>query len=222
MRFFLRNPEDYEPQVEFKPLVKLAEVEVVTGEENEEVMFKQRCRLYRFDGETKEWKEKGVGEMKVLKHKTNEHVYRILMRRDQVLKLCANHRVTRDLKLEIFNEKQVRWHAQDYSEQSDGRHELLSARFRLEEDAKKFKEEVERAQVAIEKGEAATPSSTTTSAKKEETKKPETNKCEGLKPSLSEMFKKDNKWTCDGCYVSNNNDVDKCVACGTLRKGGKI
>lgn len=135
--------------MEFKPIVKLAEVEVVTGEENEEAVFKQRCKLYRFVSDTKEWKEKGTGEIKVLKHKTN-NMYRILMRRDQVLKLCANHRITHDLKLEIYAEKQVRWHAQDYSEGSEGVHELLAAKFRNEEEAKKFKEEVEKAQKAIE------------------------------------------------------------------------
>lgn len=182
-------------------------------------MFKQRCKLYRFDAETKEWKEKGTGEMKVLKHKTNENVYRILMRRDQVLKLCANHRITRDLKLEIYNEKQVRWHAQDYSEGSEGKHELLAARFRAEEDAKKFKEEVEKAQEAVEKGSTSTPSSTTATPAAKPANE-EKNKCEGLKPALSELFKKSNMWTCDGCYVSNKDDVDKCVACATLRKGG--
>ena len=35
-------------------------VEVKTGEEDEEAVFKERCKLYRFVGETKEWKEKGV------------------------------------------------------------------------------------------------------------------------------------------------------------------
>lgn len=216
---FFSNPEDYEPQVDFKPLVKLAEVEVVTGEEDEEAVFKSRCKLYRFDPDLKEWKEKGVGELKLLKHRTNENVYRILMRRDQVLKLCANHRVTRDLKLELFNEKQVRWHAQDYSESGDGRHETLTAKFRLEEDAKKFKQEVERAQKVIETG--GDSGTTTTTATTTTTKKPETNnKCEGLKPSLSAMFNKGNKWECDACYVSNSNDIEKCVACGTLRKGG--
>lgn len=54
------NPEEYEPQVEFKPLVKLQEVETKTGEEDEDVLFKQRCKLYRFNNDLKEWKEKGL------------------------------------------------------------------------------------------------------------------------------------------------------------------
>ena len=147
--------------------------------------------------------------MKVLKYKSNENVYRILMRRDQVLKMCA---ITRDLKLKIYNEKQVRWHAQDYSEGSEGKHELLAARFRAEEDAKKFKEEVE-------KGSTSTPS-TTTATPAAKPANEEKNKCEEIKPALSELFKKSNMLTCDVCYVSNKDDVDKCVACATLRKGG--
>lgn len=64
-------------------------------------------------------------------------MHRILMRRDQVLKLCANHRITQDLKFEIYNEKQVRWHAEDYTE-GVGKHEMLAARFKHEEEAKQF------------------------------------------------------------------------------------
>ena len=54
------NPEEYVPQVDFKPLVKLQEVETRTGEEDEDVLFKQRCKLYRFNNDLKEWKEKGL------------------------------------------------------------------------------------------------------------------------------------------------------------------
>ena len=53
------NPEEFEPQVDFKPLVKLQQVETKTGEEGEEVLFSRRCKLFRFDLGTKEWKEKG-------------------------------------------------------------------------------------------------------------------------------------------------------------------
>jgi E3 SUMO-protein ligase RanBP2 len=201
------NPEEYEPQVDFKPIVKLNEVEVKTGEEDEEALFKQRCKLYRFSTETKEWKEKGAGEMKLLKHKTNQ-TYRILMRRDQVLKLCANHRVTSDLKLEIYNDKIVRWHAQDYSE-GEGKHEYLAARFKTDDEAKKFKAEVENAQNAIKNQPAVAVSVQAVPA--------QTNPCAGLKPSLSEMFKTKG-WTCTGCYVNNKETDAECVACSTKKE----
>ena len=53
------NPEDFEPQVDFKPLVKLQQVETKTGEEDEETLLKLRCKLFRFDLKAKDWKEKG-------------------------------------------------------------------------------------------------------------------------------------------------------------------
>lgn len=53
------NPEDFEPVVDFKPLVKLQQVETKTGEEDEDVLLKLRCKLFRFDLKAKDWKEKG-------------------------------------------------------------------------------------------------------------------------------------------------------------------
>jgi hypothetical protein len=160
--------------------VKLQEVEVRTGEEDEDAVFKQRCKLYRYMSDTNEWKEKGTGEIKLLSHKQNAGVFRLLMRRDQVLKLCVNHRITSDLKFEIFNEKQVRWHAEDYSEGGAGRHEMLAARFKNESDAKKFKEECENAQRVLQTV-SANPQ-----VKKEQ--QPAKDLCQGLKPSLSDML----------------------------------
>ena len=52
----------------------------------------RRAKLYRFEtsGDENEWKERGVGEVKILKH-GGRGTYRILMRRDKTLKICANH-----------------------------------------------------------------------------------------------------------------------------------
>jgi E3 SUMO-protein ligase RanBP2 len=199
--------------------VKLEEVEVKTGEEDEDVLFKARCKLYRFIAETKEWKEKGAGEIKVLKRKETTNVFRILMRRDQIFKLCANHRITSDIKLEIANEKQVRWHAQDYSEPGEGKHELLTAKFRHEDEAKQFKAEVEKAQVIL----ASEPSipQTDTNKATTATTSAATSSGAGSKPSLSEMFKKDKQWTCNACYVSNGDNLLKCLACQAVRTDGK-
>ncbi len=88
------NPKEYEPQVDFKPILALKEVEVKTVED---ILFKERCQLYIFDPETKEWKKKGVGEIKIFIHQESS-AYRVLTRRDQVLKLCANHRIYQKLK----------------------------------------------------------------------------------------------------------------------------
>ena len=211
-----QNPEEYVPQVDFKPLVKLNEVEVKTGEEDEDIEFKARCKLYRFNNDTKEWKEKGAGEIKILKRKGTTNVFRILMRRDQIFKLCANHRITSDLKFEIVNEKQVRWHVQDYSEPGEGKHELLTAKFRHEDEAKEFKAKAENAQRIL----ASEPRSTT-SETESVAATATTNVCAGLKPSLSEMFKKDKQWTCSGCYVNNSDSLLKCAACQAVRTDGK-
>lgn len=76
--------EEYEPNVAFEPVVPLpALVEVSTGEEDENVLFSDRAFLYRFVQDTKEWKEKGRGDMKILESKKTGRP-RLLMRREQV------------------------------------------------------------------------------------------------------------------------------------------
>ena len=57
-----------EPNIHFDALVTLPEVETKTGEEDETIIFNERAKLYRFDGN--QWKERGVGNMKILQHKT--------------------------------------------------------------------------------------------------------------------------------------------------------
>lgn len=54
---------------------------------NVQVLFCERAKLYRKAGG--EFKERGVGDIKILKQKDAEK-YRCLMRRDVVHKLCAN------------------------------------------------------------------------------------------------------------------------------------
>jgi E3 SUMO-protein ligase RanBP2 len=214
------NPEDYEPQFDFKPLVKLEEVEVKTGEENEDVIFKCRCKLFRFDSDNKEWKEKGVGDIKILKSKTSDSVYRILMRRDQVLKLCCNHRITNDIKPEISNEKQVRWQAEDYSE-GVSKHELLAAKFKNESDAKLFCRGVEDAQQKIKEIQN---NHNSKDEKAKVTPKPATTTTTTTSQnSLSDIFnKKNDSWNCTGCYAPNKNSDLKCACCSAVKPGATL
>ena len=49
-----------------------------------------RAKLFKFVRETSEWKERGTGDMRLLKHEENGKT-RLVMRRDKTLKVCANH-----------------------------------------------------------------------------------------------------------------------------------
>jgi Ran-binding protein 1 len=85
------DPENQEPDVEFAPVVHLTEkVDTKTNEELEEQTFKMRAKLFKFDRESREWKERGTGDVRLLKHKENGKT-RLVMRRDKTLKVCANH-----------------------------------------------------------------------------------------------------------------------------------
>ena len=85
------SAEDPEHDPHFEPVVPLPElVQVTTGEEDEEVTFKHRAKVFRFDKEAKQWKERGVGDIKILHHK-EKNTFRILLRRDQVHKIACNH-----------------------------------------------------------------------------------------------------------------------------------
>lgn len=76
------HTDDFVPTAEFKPVIPLPElVDVKTGEENSEVLFEHKAKLLRYDANTKEWKERGIGIMKLLKE---ENTARFVMRREQV------------------------------------------------------------------------------------------------------------------------------------------
>ena len=47
---------------QFQPVVQLQEVEVVSGEEDEDTWLDYKCKLYRIDGA--EWKERGLGQVR--------------------------------------------------------------------------------------------------------------------------------------------------------------
>ena len=115
-----------------------------TGEEDEEVLYSHRAKLFRFDINTKEWKERGLGDIKLLKHRQNKKL-RLVMRRDQILKLCLNHAVTSDLEVSAKDDKTWMWSAADYSE-GEIEYSQFACRFKTPEVAGEFKAAIERAQ----------------------------------------------------------------------------
>lgn len=131
----------YSPDVHYEPIVHLEKVEVVTLEENEDVLLELHAKLFRYDLTMREWKERGTGEAKILKHKeTGQH--RLLMRRDKTHKICCNHFILEDMELKPNCGSDRAWVWNTYADFADEetKNELLAIRFRTVEDTKKFKD----------------------------------------------------------------------------------
>ncbi|KAK0206726.1 RanBP1 domain-containing protein [Desarmillaria ectypa] len=140
--------KEEEADVHFEPVIKLTEqVDTKTMEEDEDVLFKMRAKLFRFDISSSEWKERGTGDVRLLAHKETKKV-RLVMRRDKTLKVCANHAITSDMRLQpnIGSDRSWVWKvAADYAE-SPPTAETLAIRFANSENAGQFKEKFEEAQ----------------------------------------------------------------------------
>ena len=195
----------------FEPIIPLPDkIHVKTGEEDEEVMFSHRAKLYRYVADDKQWKERGVGDIKLLKNRQSGKM-RVLMRRDQVLKICANHQITIDMKLQpnAGSDRSWVWSTlADFSEQ-ECKAEQLAVRFKSEDIAKQFKEKFEECQELLKN---QTPVKT---LEKEQAK-------EEVKDDLATKFKAaEGLWECDICMVRNDSDKVECAACGGLKPGAE-
>lgn len=136
---------------EYAPVVALEQVDTKTGEEDEEVLSSFRSKLFRFSKELTEWKERGTGEIRILKHNETNKI-RLLMRREKTLKICLNHYVNPSavLKENVGSDRSWVWHAVDYAD--DEKDEaLLAIRFRDSNDAKSFKEAYDSARDSMTK-----------------------------------------------------------------------
>ncbi|KAK2883434.1 hypothetical protein Q8A67_017071 [Cirrhinus molitorella] len=114
-------------------------VEIRSGEEDEEILFKEWAKLYCSDRTLKQWKERGVGDIMILFHPVKKR-YRVLMRTEQVQKVCADHTISPRIKLMPMNTlaNALMWTATDYSE-GDGKIEQLAAKFKTPELAESFR-----------------------------------------------------------------------------------
>ncbi|XP_065603127.1 E3 SUMO-protein ligase RanBP2-like [Cyrtonyx montezumae] len=119
--------------------------EPFTGEEAEKVPYSQRVKLFRFDPDRSQWKQRGAGSLKILENGVNVKV--VVMQREQVLKVCANHWRTTTVNLKVLSGsgKAWMWMACEFS---DGNAKLgqLAAKFRTAEQAEEFKQKFEECQ----------------------------------------------------------------------------
>ena len=138
------NPEE-EVKINPSDNCTLAKVEIKTGEEEEDLIFKTRAKLYRF--RESEWKERGTGDLKLLRHKKDKKI-RCILRQDKTLKIVANFIISEkplcELKPHQGSEKMFMFIAYDCSE------EPVMEKFVIKlgnaDKAKTFKENFENAQ----------------------------------------------------------------------------
>ncbi|KAM8703533.1 hypothetical protein ACLKA7_008195 [Drosophila subpalustris] len=204
--------EEFEPTAQFQPVIPLPElVDVVTGEENEIVLFEHRAKLSRYDKAANEWKQRGLGNIKLLQQKSDPTQVRLLMRREQIFKLCCNQRLRADTKF-IYpknSDNSLSWAGYDYSEE-ELKFEMLCVRFKTAETCKEFHDAVLKAQsnMAQEKPEE----------KPQEQKPQQDDKVDkDVKPitqGFGDAFKpKLGSWSCKGCYTNNDAGQLYCLAC---------
>jgi len=121
------------------------DVKKVIREEGEEELFRMRAKLYRWAKETNEWKERGLGDIKILRHEESGRV-RILMRRDQTFKICCNHYLDPKMELSDHNGNEKAWLWTAFNDLSDDgmdltvKEELFAIRFKTAERAQEFQE----------------------------------------------------------------------------------
>ncbi|TFK43216.1 RanBP1 domain-containing protein [Crucibulum laeve] len=169
-------PREEEHDPHFEPVLKLTEkVDTKSHEEDEDVLFKMRAKLFRFDAGSAEWKERGTGDVRLLSHKETKKV-RLVMRRDKTLKVCANHVISADMKLQpnIGSDRSWVWKvAADYSE-NPPTSETLAIRFANTENAVQFKTAFEDAQRSNAGVSGAPAEKAETTEKEEETEEEKT------------------------------------------------
>ena len=143
------HPEK-EIDIHFKPVVTLPEtVNIKSWDDDADTLFCRRCKLYRFTDE-RQWKDRGVGELKIMKHRVTGKV-KLIMRRDQIFKLCCNHSLTSDMKLTVMahSEKACSWFTSADLSEEEARPEKLSAKFKSAKFMNEFREAFERCQTEL-------------------------------------------------------------------------
>ena len=141
------DPEE-EKKGNFEQKVELPdEVKKVTGEEAEECIYKQRAKLYRFRDD--QWKERGVGNCKLMRHKENKKI-RLVMRQEKTLKPIANFNLAEEPLCVLLpmnnNDKAFLWSCYDCSDEEPAI-EKLALRLKDADLAQAYKTQFEAAKL---------------------------------------------------------------------------
>lgn len=183
-----------ERDIHVKAIVQLEKVDLAKNEDDEKELFKMRAKLYRYfvdeeDGSM--WKERGVGDVRILKN-IKTQAFRLLMRRDQTLKICLNHNLLprMEIKNHASNEKALLWSTPADFADGESKPETFCIRFGKPESASDFKTKFEECVNSL----------TNELKSKEEGDK--------LADDLSGLKVKEEKDSNDNTTEANKNDVE--------------
>ena len=211
-----------ETDIDFKPIVSLPLVKnQATGEEGELVKFSSRAKLFRFDPASKEWKERGLGEIKLL-YNPSSCKSRVVMRREQVHKLCANHFILPNMKLKAntTSNRSLLWYT--HADVSDGEAKAvqLAVRFKQEETASEFKKIFEELQSISPACKATDPDADQDTSNDNVTTSPSTVQPSQSNSDLKIRFQPPvGSWSCDTCLIQNSAEATSCIACQASKPG---
>merc|ERR1712216_23397 len=147
--------EDETSGADFQPIVQLQEVQVCSGEEDEEVLYATRGKLYRWGEDVKGekmWKDRGTGEIKLLKHHDSGKI-RVLLRVDKTKKIRLNYYIAKDLELKVNPTSDKAWTyiAVDYSDE-EATYSSLCVKFKDPETANAFRDQWNAAREMVAAG----------------------------------------------------------------------
>ncbi|XP_076062660.1 ran-specific GTPase-activating protein-like isoform X3 [Oratosquilla oratoria] len=135
------DTSDHDPY--FEPVVQLPEISVKTNEEDEEEILKLRCKMFRYNTSESppEWKERGTGNVKILKN-SDKKLVRLVMRQDKTLKIRANHYISpfMELKPNCSSDRAWVWSVVADFADEEPKQELFAIKFANAENARLFKE----------------------------------------------------------------------------------
>lgn len=97
----------------------------------------------------KSWRERGVGDMKILQHKENKKC-RVLMRQEKTMKITCNHVIDPRLEMQpqMSSDKAWMWSAFDFAE-GELVETIFAIRFGTPEVAAEFKKKFEECQAIM-------------------------------------------------------------------------
>lgn len=110
--------EDYEPAIQFSPLIPLPPlVDVGKIHEMEDIIFKARGKIYCFDPYGKHWNERGIGDIKILQDKEVKSKVRVVMWRENVNTVACNHLVktVNAIREQNMSKNTIIWSALDFA-----------------------------------------------------------------------------------------------------------